>query len=61
MIDYYKYSFFSHTGRNAGKQSVQEYLRTILTKCNNFLQAIKTAKAKAELENKGTEEKEMYL
>lgn len=62
MIDFDKFSIFSVMGKEAGKQTEQEYSRTVLNKYDKFLQDIK--KAKAELENnknKGTEEKEMYL
>lgn len=62
MIDFDKFSIFSVMGKEAGKQTEQEYSRTVLNKYDNFLSDIK--KAKAELENnknKGAEEKEMYL
>ena len=62
MIDFDKFSIFSVMGKEAGKQTEQEYSRTVLNKYDKFLQDIK--KAKTELENnknKGTEEKEMYL
>lgn len=62
MIDFDKFSIFSVMGKEAGKQTEQEYSRTVLNKYDKFLSDIK--KAKAELENnknKGTEEKEMYL
>ena len=62
MIDFDKFSIFSVMGKEAGKQTEQEYLRTVLKKYDKFLSDIK--KAKAELENnknKGAEEKEMYL
>ncbi|MEE1389044.1 MAG: hypothetical protein U0M00_00485 [Clostridia bacterium] len=62
MIDFDKFSIFSVMGKEAGKQTEQEYSRTVLNKYDKFLLDIK--KAKAELENnknKGAEEKEMYL
>ena len=62
MIDFDKFSIFSVMGKEAGKQTEQEYSRTVLNKYDKFLSGIK--KAKAELENnknKGAEEKEMYL
>lgn len=62
MIDFDKFSIFSVMGKEAGKQTEQEYSRTVLNKDDKFLSDIK--KAKAELENnknKGAEEKEMYL
>lgn len=55
-----RYNVLSNLGRLAGKQTEQEYSRTVLNP--NLLSAIK--KAKAELENnknKGAEKKEMYL
>ena len=62
MIDFDKFSIFSVMGKEAGKQTEQEYSRTVLNKYDKLLSDIK--KAKAELENnknKGAEEKEMYL
>ena len=62
MIDFDKFSIFSVMGKEAGKQTEQEYSITVLNKYDKFLSDIK--KAKAELENnknKGAEEKEMYL
>ena len=62
MIDFDKFSIFSVMGKEAGKQTEQEYSRTVLNKYDKFLSDIK--KAKAELENnkdKGAEEKERYL
>lgn len=62
MIDFDKFSIFSVMGKEAGKQTEQEYSRTVLNKYDKFLLDIK--KAKAELENnknKGAEKKEMYL
>lgn len=62
MIDFDKFSIFCVMGKEAGKQTEQEYSRTVLNKYDKFLSDIK--KAKAELENnknKGAEEKEMYL
>ena len=62
MIDFDKFSIFSVMGKEAGKQTEQEYSRTVLNKYDKFLLDIK--KAKEELENnknKGAEEKEMYL
>ena len=62
MIDFDKFSIFSVMGKEAGKQTEQEYSRTVLNKYDKFLSDIK--KAKAELENNkntGAEEKEMYL
>lgn len=62
MIDFDKFSIFSVMGKEAGKQTEQEYSRTVLNKYDKFLSDIK--KAKAELENnknKGAEKKEMYL
>ena len=62
MIDFDKFSIFSVMGKEAGKQTEQEYSRTVLNKYDKFLSDIK--KAKAELKNnknKGAEEKEMYL
>lgn len=62
MIDFDKFSIFSVMGKEAGKQTEQEYSRTVLNKYDKFLSDIK--KAKAELENnknKGAEEKGMYL
>ena len=62
MIDFNKFSIFSVMGKEAGKQTEQEYLRTVLNKYDKFLDDIK--KAKAEIENnknKVTDEKGMYL
>ena len=49
MIDFDKFSIFSVMGKEAGKQTEQEYSRTVLNKYDKFLSDIK--KAKAELEN----------
>lgn len=62
MIDFDKFSIFSVMGKEAGKQTEQEYTRTVLSKYDKFLDDIK--KAKTEIENnknKATEEKERYL
>ena len=62
MIDFDKFSIFSVMGKEAGKQTEQEYTRKVLSKYDKFLDDIK--KAKTEIENnknKATEEKEMYL
>lgn len=62
MIDFNKFSIFSVMGREAGKQSEQEYQRTVLAKYDKFLQDIRKSKAEIEQnKNNGTEEKEMYL
>ena len=49
MIDFDKFSIFSVMGKEAGKQTEQEYSRTVLNKYDKFLSDIK--KAKEELEN----------
>ena len=62
MIDFDKFSIFSVMGKEAGKQTEQEYSRTVLNKYDKFLSDIKKAKAEWENnKNKGAEEKEMYL
>lgn len=48
MIDFDKFSIFSVMGKEAGKQTEQEYPRTVLNKYDKFLKDIKKAKAKME-------------
>ena len=44
MIDFDKFSIFSVMGKEAGKQTEQEYSRTVLNKYDKFLSDIKKAK-----------------
>lgn len=62
MIDFNKFSIFSVMGKEAGKQTEQEYSRTILNKYDKFLDDIKKAKEEMEKnKNEDTGTKEMYL
>lgn len=62
MIDFDKFSIFSVMGKEAGKQTEQEYSRTVLTKYDKFLEDIKRAKEEIEAnKNKEIQDKEMYL
>lgn len=63
MIDFDKFSIFSVMGKEAGKQTEQEYSRTVLNKYDKFLEDIKKTKAEMEAnKNKGIQQdREMYL
>lgn len=51
MIDFDKFSIFSVMGKEAGKQTEQEYSRTVLNKYDKFLEDLKRAKAEIKSEN----------
>lgn len=60
MIDFYKHSFLSILGKNAGSMSEIEYPREIINKYDGYLKSAKEIKKKIE-ENGEDNNTEIYL
>ena len=59
MIDFYKHSFLSILGKNAGTMSEIQYPREILGKYDEYLKNVKEMKQK--IEENGPNNTEIYL
>lgn len=59
MIDFNKFSILSVMGKEAGKQTENEYPKTVLTKYDKFLEDIKKFKAEMEINKKQRDEREL--
>ena len=60
MIDFYKHSFLSILGKNAGTMSEIQYPREIVDKYSEYLKSVKEMKQKIE-ENGPNNNTEIYL
>lgn len=60
MIDFYKHSFLSILGKNAGSMTEIEYTREIINKYDEYLEKVKEMKKRIE-ENGEDNNTEIYL
>ena len=60
MIDFYKHSFLSILGKNAGSMTEVEYTREIINKYDEYLEKVKEMKKRIE-ENGEDNNTEIYL